>query len=70
MHYYSDPTANIAIGNASKEWRNMVYLALRLRTCNNDKAWEAAIKRRFTGIYSRLLTDPIELLEQQMKRNK
>ena len=63
MNHRADPTANTALGSVNREWNQMRRLALRLRQSGNT----AVIEReswRFTGIYKRLLTDPIESLQQ------
>ena len=69
MHH-SDPTANQAIGNVSSEWKRMVSLALRLRSTSlpHNWEWEARQRARFQGIYRRLLTDPVEELEQLLHK--
>ena len=54
---YPDPTANQAIYNVSVEWNRMRRLALRLRL--NGEEPDPAL---FTGIFRRLLTDPLEEL--------
>ena len=68
--YHSDPTANQAIGNVSSEWKRMVSLALRLRSTSLPRnwEWEARQRARFQGIYRRLLTDPVEELEQLLHK--
>ena len=64
MNHRADPTANVAIGSVSREWNQMVRLALRIRQSGNSE-WAERESRRFTGIYKRLLTDPIESLKQK-----
>ena len=54
---YPDPTANHAIYNVSVEWNRMRRLAIRLRL-NGEKT----DPELFTGIFRRLLTDPLEEL--------
>ena len=67
---YSNPTANRAIGSVNREWNNMVSLAYRYRMdpdlLNRLRIPEAV----FTGIYRRLLTDPIEELESEVEEQK
>ncbi|MBP3720337.1 MAG: hypothetical protein J6J41_03295 [Clostridia bacterium] len=65
---YSDPTANRAIGSVGREWRRMAESAYLYRTGRLLPADRAAFDRQFTGIYARLLTDSLELLEQQLPR--
>ena len=64
MNPRADPTANAAIGSVSREWNQMVRLALHIRQSGNSE-WAERESRRFTGIYKRLLTDPIESLKQK-----
>ncbi len=54
---YPDPTANQAIYNVSVEWNKMRRLAIRLRLNGEEPDPEL-----FTGIFRRLLTDPLEEL--------
>ena len=54
---YPDPTANQAIYNVTLEWNRMRRLAIRLRL-NGEKT----DPELFTGIFRRLLTDPLEEL--------
>lgn len=56
MSYHSDPTANRALGAISKEWNQMVRLAERIKK-NPNTEWAEQQRRRFTGIYKRLLDD-------------
>ena len=64
MATHSDPTASRAIGAAEKEWRRMTVLAYRLRTDPKAAAKVQNPRSMFTGIFSRLLTDPLEELEK------
>ena len=64
MYKHSDPTADRAIGAAGREWRRMTRLAYRYRT-DPRFAWKIDDPRRlFSGIFHRLLTDPLEDLEK------
>ena len=54
---YPDPTANQAIYNVSVEWNRKRRLAIRLRLNGEEPDPEL-----FTGIFRRLLTDPLEEL--------
>ncbi len=54
---YSDPTANQALYNVSIEWTRMRRLAVRLRLKG-----EQPDPLLFTGIFRRLITDPLEEL--------
>lgn len=64
MNHHADPTASAAVGSVNREWNQMVRLALRIRQ-SGDSEWAERESRRFTGIYKRLLTDPIESLQQK-----
>ncbi len=64
MNHRADPTANTAIGSVSREWNQMVRLALCIRQSGNSE-WAQRESRRFTGIYKRLLTDPLESLQKK-----
>lgn len=59
MPYRSDPTANQALGNISREWNRMAKLAERIRR-NPESDWAMQQRRRFTGIYRRLLDEALE----------
>ena len=65
MGYYSDPTAARAIGAADRELRRMTRLAYRYRT---EPAFASRFRddpaRIFTGLFSRLLTDPLDELRE------
>lgn len=66
MMYHSDPTANRAIGSVDQEWEQMICLAYRFRA---DPLMAKKIKepeKVFSGIYRRLLEDPIEELKLEM----
>lgn len=63
MRKYSDPTANQAIGSINHQWKKMARLALKIRT-SPDSEWAQRESRHFTGIFKRLLTDPIESLDE------
>ena len=54
---YSDPTANQAVYNVSVEWNRMRRLAVRLRLKG-----EELDPMLFSGIFRRLITDPLEEL--------
>ena len=85
---HRDPTGNAAVGSVSREWREMVRLAIDIREAENagqeegppaerprrggrqetrDAAWTQAQRRRFTGIYRRLLNEPEETLQLMEK---
>ena len=57
---HRDPTGDQAIGAVNREWNKMVKLAVRIR--QNPQSQKPEVERMFTGIYRRLLTDPLEEL--------
>ncbi|MBQ9324812.1 MAG: hypothetical protein IJ246_03470 [Clostridia bacterium] len=63
---YSDPTANTALGAVSREWKAMLKLAVAVRQ-KEGTPWAEAQLPRFTGIYRRFLTDPLEDLLEEMR---
>lgn len=64
MYSHPDPTAYRAIGAAEKEWLAMAKLAYRYRTNPGSTSSILEPHRIFTGIFRRLLTDPLEDLER------
>ena len=70
MYTHSDPTANRAIGAAEREWKRMVRLAFRFRTDPKAAGRFGDPRQIFTGIFSRLLTDPLEELEKAVSGRK
>jgi len=65
MYAHADPTSSRAIGSVEKEWREKARLAYRLRTDPRIAGWVGDSRQLFTGIFSRLLTDPLEELEKE-----
>lgn len=68
--YYSNRTADEAIGKTDKEWKRMAALAVIIREGRCSPAWGDKQSEKFTGIFSRLLTDPIEQVQHEAKRGK
>ena len=68
MRGHSDKTGDAAIGSVSKEWKKMAELAVRLREKNCNPAWAHLQLTKFTGIYKRLLTDPLEEVMKEAGR--
>ena len=62
MAVHRDPTANAAVGAVGREWKRLVRTAITLRKTNREPSEEE--RSLFTGIYGRLLTEPIETLEK------
>lgn len=62
-NYDSDPTANAAIGAVDKELRRMRREAAQLRKRREQgrltRAEELSARRRFRGIYRRLLEEAL-----------
>ena len=65
---HSDPTGNRAIGSVNKEWEEMLYLAYRFRSDSKVTNQIAEPEKLFSGIYRRLLTDPIKELEKEARK--
>ena len=63
--YHSDPTANRAIGSANQEWEQKLCLAYLFRTDARMTKKITEPEKVFSGIYRRLLEDPIEELKQE-----
>ena len=65
---HRDPTADRAIGAVNRDWRRMAALAVKIRRTPGALTPEA--ERAFTGIYRRLLTDPLEELLKETAKGK
>ena len=70
MYTHSDLTVSRAIGAAEREWKRMIVLAYRYRTDPGTAKRIGDPQRVFTGIFSRLLTDPLEELEKAVSGRK
>ena len=68
MAIHSDPTANAAVGAVGREWKRMVRRAIALRRTNREPSEEE--RSLFTGIYSRLLMEPIDVLKKLGEKGK
>ena len=66
MATHSDPTANAAIGAVGREWKQLLRKAIAVRRANRSLTPEE--RKLFTGIYSMLLTEPLDELEKLEKR--
>ena len=62
---YRNPTAEQAIGSMSKEWKKMARLALQIREGRGNPLWVEQNTSKFTGIFRRLLEDPIEEVQRE-----
>lgn len=65
MKPYKDSTMERAFGNLNGEWKYMVRLAVRIREGKYTLKEEQEYRKQFTGIYKRLLTDPLSELYQE-----
>ena len=66
MATHSDPTANAAIGAVGRDWKQLLRKAIAVRRAN--RALTPEERRLFTGIYSMLLTEPMDELEKMEKK--
>ncbi len=66
MATHSDPTANAAIGAVGREWKQLLRKAIAVRRAN--RALTPEERKLFTGIYSMLLTEPMDELEKMEKK--
>lgn len=65
---HNDPTQDTAIGSVDKEWKRMSELAIRLRNGKCNPTWAEEQEKKFIGIYKRLLSDPIDELNKEVRR--
>ena len=70
MSAYKNRTMNNAFGNVNKEWKYMVRLAVRIREGRYSIKEEQEYRKLFTGIYKRLLEDPMDQLYQERDGHK
>jgi hypothetical protein len=68
MRSHSDKTAETAIGSVDKEWRMMANIALLIREGHCHPAWADEQSAKFTGVYKRLLTDPLDYVRKEARR--
>lgn len=68
MRSHSDRTADSAASSVDKEWRRMANLALMIREGNKKPSWIEEKEALFTGIYKRLLTDPLDYVKREARR--
>ncbi len=66
---HADPTADAAIGAADKEWFQLVKLAIRIKS-NPELAHDPKVRKRFMGIYQRLMEESPEDLDLILKKKK
>ena len=65
---HRDPTFDNAVGSVDREWKEMAKLAVRIRDERVNPVWAEQQSKRFTGIYRRLLEDPIDEVKIEAKR--
>ena len=65
MKPYKDSTMERACGRLGSEWKYMVRQAIRIREGKYSLNEENEYRKQFTGIYKRLLTDPLSELYQE-----
>ncbi len=68
MRDHKDKTANVAVSYVDKEWRYMASLALQIRGGHCNPSWADEHEKLFTGIFRRLLSDPIEEVQKYARR--
>ena len=66
---HADPTADAAIGAADKEWFQLVKLAIRMKN-DPQLAQDPKLRKRFKGIYQRLMEESPEELDMILKKKK
>lgn len=57
---HKDATAERALSSVNREWKHMANLAVMIRDGRSNPAWAEEQSKKFTGIFRRLLEDPIE----------
>lgn len=65
---YKDNTSDTAIDSVNKEWRDMAKLAVYIREGRAKPSWVEEQEKKFTGIFKRLLVDPIEEVMKETGR--
>ena len=67
MKPYRDRTMNRAVGAVNNEWVHMARLAVSIRKNRFSPTKEEEIRKKFTGIYKRLLDDPLDEVIREAK---
>lgn len=65
MRDHADHTYDRATGNVDKEWKRMAAKAIYIREGRFSPQWSEEHIKEFTGIFKRLLTDPIESVRKE-----
>lgn len=68
MRDHTDYVADRAILNADREWREMASTALKIRKNRCTAEYAEREEQKFTGIFRRLMTDPIEEVEKSSRK--
>lgn len=64
---YNDPTFDNAAGAVDKEIKIMTRLAIAIQEGRGKPAYLDQMRTKFTGIYARLLEEPVEELKKRIK---
>ena len=64
---HSDKTFDEATGSVNKEWKRMAKLALTIREGRGNPIWLEEQEKKFTGIFKRLLEDPIDEVRKESR---
>lgn len=64
---YNDPTFDRAAGSVDKEIKIMTRLAIDIQEGRGNPARLEEMRSKFTGIYARLLEEPVEELKKRIK---
>ena len=64
---HKDKTFDEATGAVNKEWKQMAKLAIKIRENRGSPVWIEEQEKKFTGIFKRLLEDPIEEVRKESR---
>lgn len=65
MRDHQDKTFDRAFGHVDREWRKMAAKAIYIREGRFSPQWTEEHLKEFTGIFKRLLTDPIDSVREE-----
>lgn len=65
MRDHQDKTFDRAFGHVDREWRKMAAKAIYIREGRFSPQWTEEHLKEFTGIFKRLLTDPIDSVRKE-----
>lgn len=63
---YNDPTYINAAGRVDKEIKIMTRLAINIQEGRGSPSYLDEMRKKFTGIYARLLEEPVEELRKRI----